>query len=90
MINGSVYTFRFYAGYLLSGNGSFAVWTGSSAPTSGQCRTWVLTHGGTDVILTSSMQLCVLTGSGHTGYVTITSLASDGSTAEAQVTVWDQ
>jgi hypothetical protein len=89
--NVSAYTFRDYGGFLITGNGSFAVWTGSSIPTYSQCHTLALTHAGTDnVQLTSPMEMCVLTGSGRTAYVKITSMSVDGSTAKAHVTVWNQ
>jgi hypothetical protein len=91
MTNVSVYTFRNYGGLLVPGNGSTAVWTSSSAPTYSQCHTLVQTHGSAaEVQLTSGMEMCVLTGGGRTAYVHITNLSSDGSTAGAQVTVWNQ
>jgi hypothetical protein len=91
MTNVSVYTFRNYGGLLIPGNSSIAVWTGSSVPTYSQCHTFVQTHGDTaNLQLTSGMEMCVLTGGGRTAYVHITSLSSDGSTAGAQVTVWNQ
>jgi hypothetical protein len=91
MTNVSVYTFRDYAGLLVPGNGSIAVWAGSSAPTYDQCHTLAQTHGSTASLqLTSGMEICALTGGGRTAYVHITRLSSDGSTAGAQVTVWNQ
>ncbi|HVB44148.1 MAG TPA: hypothetical protein VNF47_15785 [Streptosporangiaceae bacterium] len=88
---GSTYTVTNSGGSLLSGNGSFATWQGTSTPSYGQCHTFVLTHGSTSALqLTSGMALCVRTGSGRTAYVKITSMSSDGSTAQAQVTVWSQ
>jgi len=87
-------TIRDQSGELTSGNngGTYAQWTGSSAPTYDQCHNWVLTNGNNSspLPLTSGMQICVLTGSGRTAYVNITSLSSDGSAAHAQATVWNQ
>ncbi len=87
----STSTFTNSGGYLLSGNGSYAVWRGSSAPSYRQCRTLVQTQGSTSSIqITSSLDLCVRTGAGRTAYVKITSVSSDGSTAQAQATIWGQ
>jgi hypothetical protein len=87
-------TIRDQSGELTSGNngGTYAQWTGSSAPTYDECHNWVLTNGNNSspLPLTSGMQICVLTGSGRTAYLNITSLSSDGSAAHAQATVWNQ
>jgi hypothetical protein len=91
MTGATVFTFTNSGGYLLSGNGSYAIWQSSSAPTYSQCRTLVQTQGSTSSLhLTSSLDLCVRTGAGRTAYVKITSLSSDGSTAQAQATIWTQ
>jgi hypothetical protein len=87
---GSTYTLASSSGSLVAGNGSYAAWSGP-APGFGQCQTYALTHGSTSSLqLTSGLNLCVRTGAGRTAYVKITSLSSDGSTANADVIVWGQ
>ena len=46
------------SGYLLSGNGSYAVWQGSSAPTYRQCHTLVQTQGSTSTVQLSQALTC--------------------------------
>jgi serine/threonine-protein kinase len=87
--SGSSNTFFEINGYLHPGNGQIAEWTGSSTPTLAQCHDRVLAHGVQQLQMTSGMQLCVLTASGRTAYVKVTSVAADNSTAEATVTVWN-
>jgi hypothetical protein len=90
----SSYTIRDQSGELTSNgsNGTYAQWAGSSAPSYDQCHSWVLTNGNnsSSLLLTSGMQICVLTRSGRTAYVNITSLSSDSSAAHAQAIVWNQ
>jgi hypothetical protein len=87
--NPNNFTFWDDAGTLDSGNGTFAAWNGPSNPNYAQCHSWVLTHGVTSLELTNGMQICVLTGSGRTAYVTITNLPADGNDASAEATVWN-
>ena len=69
-------------------NVTFAVWTGAANPSYAQCHEWVLTNGAQEVQPATGMQLCVLTAAGRTALLTITSVSSSNSTAEAQATVW--
>jgi hypothetical protein len=71
------------------GNELMAAWRGSSAPTPAQCRDWAMSHAVAQLLLTSGTQLCVITDQQRPAYVKITSVSSDGSTAEAKVTVWN-
>jgi hypothetical protein len=83
-------TFFLVADYLHPcGNSLFAAWTESSAPTPAQCHDWAQSNSVTQLQLTSGMQLCVITDMQRPAYVNITSVSSDGSTAEANVIVWN-
>jgi hypothetical protein len=78
-------------GQLQSGTGvTFAAWNGAAKPGYSQCHDWVLTHGVTQLQLTTGLNMCVLTAGGRTAYVTITSLSgSNTTTAGAKATVWN-
>ncbi len=87
----STYTVANSGGALFPGNGTIAVWTSANDPSYAECRNFVLTHGTTNSVqLTSAQDICVRTGDGRTALLKVTSVASDGSTAEAQAIVWGQ
>jgi hypothetical protein len=88
---GSANTTFYINGILyIGGNGTVAAWTGSPNPTYGQCRARVGPNGVPNLPVTPGMDLCVLTGGGHTAYLKNISVSSDGLTIMAEATVWNQ
>jgi hypothetical protein len=87
--NGSSNTLFDINGYLHPGNGQIAEWMRSSTPSPHDCHVWAQTNSVIQLQLTSGMNLCVLTQDQRTAYVHVTSVAADGSTAQATAIVWD-
>jgi serine/threonine-protein kinase len=65
-----------------------AAWAGSRTPSYGQCHIWAETNGVTQLQLANGMNLCVVTGAGHTVYLKNITLSSDNSSATAIATIW--
>lgn len=65
-------------------DGSWAVWSGSSAPTHQQCQHLLFTDDPAPV--TPGLKICAITADGHWAYVGFTTVQSDS--AKANIIVW--